>query len=156
MDTLHVGIPATGVLHQKALAIPVRNIGDAVTGNAWMVLYHRFAAAKETVNQGGLTYIWAPDYGHRAQCFLGVIIGFHTESAGEFFPLLFAQRFFCVRIVAIISLTEFRVIEVIVEFLGIEIIGGPTRRGFYHLIIELTGWVMKLSLRLFLGIVISH
>ena len=156
MDTLHVGIPATSVLYQKALTVPVRNVGNSVTSNSRVVLYHRFAASKETVNQGGLTHIWAPDYGHRAQSFFGVIIGLHTESAGEFFPLLFTQRLFCVRTVAIISLTKFRVIEVIVEFLGIEIIGGPTRRGFYHLIIEFSGRVVELSLRLFLGIVISH
>ena len=156
MDTLHVGIPAAGVLYQKALAIPVRYVGNSVTSNAWVVLYHRFTAAKETVNQGGLTHIGATDYGHRAQGFFRVVIGLHAKGTGEFFPLLFAQRLFRVRIVAIISLTKLRVIEVIVEFLGIEIIGGPTRRGFYHLIIELTGRVMELSLRLFLGIVISH
>ena len=156
MDTLHVGIPAAGVLYQKALTVPVRNVGNTITGNAWVVLYHRFTAAKETVNQGGLTHIGATDYGHRAQGFFRVVIGLHAKGTGEFFPLLFAQRLFRVRIVAIISLTKLRVIEVIVEFLGIEIIGGPTRRGFYHLIIELTGRVMELSLRLFLGIVISH
>ena len=156
MDTLHVGIPATGVLYQKALTVPVCNVGNSVTGNTWVVFYHRFTAAKETVNQGGLTHIWATDNGHRAQGFFGVVIGLHAKGTGEFFPLLFTQRLFCVRIVAIICLTKFRVIKVIVEFLGIEIIGGPTRRGFYHLVIELTGWVMELSLRLFLGIVISH
>ena len=90
MDALDVRIPTAGILYQKALPIPVRYIGDSVTGNARVVFYHCFATAKETIDQRRLAHIRATHDGYRAQSFFGVIIGLNTKSTGEFLPFLFA------------------------------------------------------------------
>ena len=166
MDALDVRVPAASVLDEEALAVPVRDIGNAVTGNAWVVLHHCLTAAQETVYEGGLAHVWATNNSHGAEVFLGVGI-LHAEGTGKFFPFLLAHWLFAIRLIVftevgvaelgIIKLTvlELRLVEFVVEFFGVEIARGPAAvRVTGYFFFELAHWVVELGIEVACGVII--
>ena len=61
LQTLGVGLPAAGVLHEEPTTHPVRVVGDAVARHARDVLHHRLAAAENAVDQRRLADVRTSD-----------------------------------------------------------------------------------------------
>src|SRR5699024_1210561 len=124
VNPLGIRVPAAGILDKKALAIPVTDIRNGVTGNAWVVLDNSCAAAWETVDQAGLAHIWTAHNSHRAQLFFSVRRTGHAEGALDFCPLLVGELFARDTadagvkdlVIDVVCFAEFRLIKVVVEF----------------------------------------
>ena len=67
LQTLGVGLPSPGVLHDEPAAGPQRVVGHPVAGDARDVLHHRFPSAQDPVDQRRLADVGPADHRHHGR-----------------------------------------------------------------------------------------